>query len=429
MPVSFRIEPPIQTNQPYSLDIKYLSQSIRAKRADWPIAASDALDKVQNSVNLLEKVLRQTQANSVNELIITNAQGVLIGWIGSRSPYFGAWFKQLYVGGTGPDTAPFFANAVGDVIIGKNGSLALQDGGGNEVGWLGVQADAPKTITGATNATPVVVTVAAHGYETGDTVFITGVGGNTATNGYRIAVVLTVNTFSITDLSGVNVAGNGAYTTGGTSTRYFGGGRFQTMAIGVSFTNYKLRAYADGQLKIKDALITLTDVANNGYIELNPSTGPTALFQNTLSGGRVKIFDGFISLSNYLFSDSSISIGYSGLNVANAALDIIISLSDNAGAGQVNISDASGSGTIGLSGATGEISAFIFDAGTEYRIAGVPGIDNTVIVPTGLTVNTNSAITNVDFGAMSTTSDTFVQSITFTDVTLTTTKGLLTAAV
>lgn len=62
-------------------------------------------------------------------------------------------------------------------------------------------------LTGATNATPIVCTSANHGRTTGDTLFISGVTGNTAANGTWVITVLTANTFSL-DTS----VGNGAYT-------------------------------------------------------------------------------------------------------------------------------------------------------------------------------------------------------------------------
>lgn len=71
-------------------------------------------------------------------------------------------------------------------------------------------------ITDATNVTPIVVTSAAHGYANGERVCIQGVGGNTAANGTFIAANVATNTYELTDLDGVNVAGNGAYTSGGT---------------------------------------------------------------------------------------------------------------------------------------------------------------------------------------------------------------------
>lgn len=68
-----------------------------------------------------------------------------------------------------------------------------------------------KTITNATNASPIVITATGHGRSTGERVTITGVLGNTAANVTgAVIVVINANSFSIT-----GVAGNGAYTSGG----------------------------------------------------------------------------------------------------------------------------------------------------------------------------------------------------------------------
>jgi len=68
----------------------------------------------------------------------------------------------------------------------------------------------PMIITGATNAAPIVITANAHGYVTGQTVQIAGVGGNTAANGTWIITNTGTNTFSLN-----NSTGNAAYTSGG----------------------------------------------------------------------------------------------------------------------------------------------------------------------------------------------------------------------
>ena len=65
-------------------------------------------------------------------------------------------------------------------------------------------------ITGATNATPIVITSAGHNLNTGTRVTISGVTGNTAANGDWGVTVLDANTFSL-NFS----AGNGAYAGGG----------------------------------------------------------------------------------------------------------------------------------------------------------------------------------------------------------------------
>jgi hypothetical protein len=72
-----------------------------------------------------------------------------------------------------------------------------------------------KSVTGATNATPIVITVATHGYTTGDGIRIASVGGNTAANGDWSINVLTADTFELVDSSG-----NGTYTSGGTAEKY-----------------------------------------------------------------------------------------------------------------------------------------------------------------------------------------------------------------
>ena len=71
------------------------------------------------------------------------------------------------------------------------------------------------TITGATNATPIVVTATAHGLYTGDWISISGITGNTNANGFFKVTRLTADTFSLQNYStGADIAGNGAY--GGT---------------------------------------------------------------------------------------------------------------------------------------------------------------------------------------------------------------------
>jgi hypothetical protein len=67
------------------------------------------------------------------------------------------------------------------------------------------------TITGATNATPIVITSAAHKLQTGDRVTIVNVGGNTAANGTWQITFVSSSTFSLD-----GSVGNGAYTSGGT---------------------------------------------------------------------------------------------------------------------------------------------------------------------------------------------------------------------
>lgn len=95
------------------------------------------------------------------------------------------------------DSSPTFRvyGSGGSVLTNGTGTASLKDTG---------------SITGATNASPIVITSASHGLNNGTKVTITGVGGNTAANTSAIVANKTSDTF---ELSGV--AGNGAYTSGG----------------------------------------------------------------------------------------------------------------------------------------------------------------------------------------------------------------------
>jgi hypothetical protein len=69
----------------------------------------------------------------------------------------------------------------------------------------------PIAITAATNASPIQITAAGHGLNTGDVVGITGVVGNTAANDAWIVTKVDNNNFTLQGSTG-----NGAYVSGGT---------------------------------------------------------------------------------------------------------------------------------------------------------------------------------------------------------------------
>jgi hypothetical protein len=74
-----------------------------------------------------------------------------------------------------------------------------------------------KAITGATNASPIVITAVGHGLTSGQFVVIAGVGGNTAANGTWTIDRIDADHYTIRQRVGLPV-GNGAYTSGGTSS-------------------------------------------------------------------------------------------------------------------------------------------------------------------------------------------------------------------
>ena len=84
--------------------------------------------------------------------------------------------------------------------------------------------EAPKSFTAATNASPGVFTIPAHGFVNGDWIHIVGMGGMTRLNGITwIVTAATLNTFELTDLFGVlvNTTLFGVYTSGGTASRVY----------------------------------------------------------------------------------------------------------------------------------------------------------------------------------------------------------------
>lgn len=91
--------------------------------------------------------------------------------------------------------------------------------GNNLVGYLNISNPAflspdgsALNVSAATNASPIEITTSAsHGLSTGNTVYITGVGGNTAANGTFTVTVVDADQFTLDES-----VGNGAYTTGGT---------------------------------------------------------------------------------------------------------------------------------------------------------------------------------------------------------------------
>lgn len=88
----------------------------------------------------------------------------------------------------------------------------------------GLSYDSPATITGATQANPVVVTTsAAHGYSNGDKIDITDIVGMTELNGNRYTIAnVASTTFELTDVdTGDNIDGTSytAYESGGESRK------------------------------------------------------------------------------------------------------------------------------------------------------------------------------------------------------------------
>lgn len=111
---------------------------------------------------------------------------------------FAQWSLDLSLAGSGVASTAPPADAVLEALFGQAASVVAGSG----------------AITGATNASPIVITQTGHGFANNDVVRVTGVGGNTAANSVWVAKNVTANTYELAGSSG-----NGAYTSGGTGSR------------------------------------------------------------------------------------------------------------------------------------------------------------------------------------------------------------------
>lgn len=116
-------------------------------------------------------------------------------------------------------------------------------------GTMPAQEPGFQNISGATNASPIVVTVASHDLSNGLQVTISEVLGNTAANGTWTIANVTTNTFEL-----VGSTGNGAYTSGGKCSRLSGsrcsliavwGGRIVMSGIETDPNNIFMSAVGD----------------------------------------------------------------------------------------------------------------------------------------------------------------------------------------
>jgi hypothetical protein len=124
-----------------------------------------------------------------------------------------------------------------------------------------------------------IETTVPHTYETGESVDIQILPGMPAGEGQWLTLAIDATHF---DLAGSTFSGT--YTGGGTCLRYFAGMLAQTIAVGPSFANYHLRAFANGDLRIKNAIIDL--ISAGGEIKLDPSV-PTITASKTGVGSIV----------------------------------------------------------------------------------------------------------------------------------------------
>lgn len=170
--------------------------------------------------------------------------------------------------------------------------------------------EAAKIITGATQANPCVITSIAHGFSTGDYIYIGDVVGMTQLNGKYCKVTnLTADTFSLQDQDGNNINSTAftAYSSGGNASRvlqivtpYLVGdlilptGEFALsfeQSGDVLYITHKTGAYQPRKLaRLSSTSWTLTtlETANGPFKDLNTNT-TTTVTANAATGSGITL--------------------------------------------------------------------------------------------------------------------------------------------
>lgn len=178
-------------------------------------------------------------------LLIADGMGKILRWDGRSS------FAEP-AGVEGPTTAPLMTPSLVGAIVGTYKAYVRyidQYGNVSNLSPVSDELDvngATGSITGASNAVPIVITSAAHGLTNGSTIKIADVEGNEAANGTWSITVLGSDTFSLD-----GSAGDGQYRGAGTWVR--GVGRITYSSIAVpsdpTIVTRQILRNTDGQLR------------------------------------------------------------------------------------------------------------------------------------------------------------------------------------
>lgn len=221
--------------------------------------------------------------------------------------YAGGWRRTFAIGGQGFDSAPFFANSRGQMFIGKNGSISLLDSQSEEKGFIGVETQPFKVVSGiANNGSGLIrLTVTGHGWDQGDNILVFLLGSD-ADGDWMINKV---------DANHVDLRGStytGGYTTPGQAYRWYGPFWGQAIAGGgTGYSNAAFRVFSDGSLRLGTPTGTRIEfdaesgelrVLNSGglrriylqdgYVHIIDETNPTDPAQALLNANQVELSHG-----------------------------------------------------------------------------------------------------------------------------------------
>ncbi len=213
----------------------------------------------------------------------------MIGFTGSDKNQFASAYAAIGdTVGTGANqtttfTAPvLLAVGAGSYNVPVNGANAWGSYSATvfdpNVESFGSTAGESGAVTGATNASPIVITTGStFGLVTGEVVTISGVGGNTAANGTFTITVLSATTFQLNGSTG-----NGTYTSGGIWTLPPRAATFWTFQEFASAPNVWSVEMAEVTVALPQATLPTVDL-NISTTSIGENLGPTATVMAILS--------------------------------------------------------------------------------------------------------------------------------------------------
>jgi hypothetical protein len=252
---------------------------------------------------------------------------------------------------------------------------------------LGTPDAAIKAITGATNATPIVVTATGHGFANGDVVMIQGVGGNLAANNAWKIKNVTANTFELASIidGTTNSVGSGAYTSGGVAVCLgpsAAGDHWDDFSAAVVGTPVTLsgKGAADGVLTASNP--TLTSVTGN-------SIEAFAAYEDTGSEGTGRMLsyhDGqHLVVANAQASAGATSIQVEPLEQAIASGATLVF--SNGASATLSAGASAGARSISVSALAATVAAGAY-ASAPVTSSGLP------VIPNGGNINVTLDATN-----------------------------------
>lgn len=286
MPINTSQPPIIANTKLVGANVNSQIQGLRQQSGQLAGYTADAFTQLQQSINQIYSLLK-APGQPLQSFSVTDSNGALIAWAGSQVvnniSYEGIWAKMLYVGGDSAADAPFFTDGNGNVVIGNNGSVQIDNPLGVQEGFIGVNPDASINVMAVTNNGGLyeIQTATANTYITGDAVVTNLPGMPTGTGAFAITVIDPTH-FT---LNGSTFAGS--YAGSGTVYRYYGGIWTQTAAFGgTGFADAPFRVFADGKLAITNADIDLIGGPFDTEVVMGPAEFGIKIYELDGAGAR-----------------------------------------------------------------------------------------------------------------------------------------------